>query len=409
MHKTPRGSSLHITLFGRRNAGKSSLINALTSQEVAIVSAVPGTTADPVYKSMEILPIGPVVLIDTAGLDDFGELGDLRVAKSLAVLDKTDLVLLVVDHRIQPGEDEHKLISEAAKRKIPVIGVLNKTDLLPGLQKKDSNLPPIPWVKISAKKGRGIPDLKQAIIKASPDDWIPSTIVGDLVPVGELVVLVIPIDKAAPRSRLILPQVQTIRDLLDHDCLTMVVKEHNLKSAFRHLQKPPALVITDSQAFSQVNAETPPEVPLTSFSIVFARYKGDLATLASGALAVKNLKPGDHVLIAEACTHHRVEDDIGTIKIPRWLQKAVGGELFFHWSSGIEMPKELTQYNLIVHCGACMANRSEMISRIMAAQAADVPIVNYGVLIALLHGVLRRSLEPFPEVLALIDNKQLVR
>lgn len=400
MHKTPRGSSLHITIFGRCNAGKSSLINALTSQEVAIVSPVPGTTADPVYKSMEILPIGPVVLIDTAGLDDFGELGNLRVTKSLAVLDKTDLALLVVDHRFQLGEDEHNFIVEATNRKIPVIGVLNKTDLLPVIQKRDFDLPSVPWVRVSAKKGLGIADLKQAIIKASPDDWIPSAIAGDLVSAGELVLLVIPIDKAAPRSRLILPQVQTIRDLLDHGCLTMVVKEQSLKSAFRQLQKPPALVITDSQVFLQVNSETPPEIPLTSFSIIFARYKGDLATLVSGALAVKNLKPGDHILIAEACTHHRVEDDIGTIKVPRWLQIAVGGHLFFHWSSGIEMPKDLTRYKLIVHCGACMVNRREMISRIMAAQAAGVPIVNYGVLIALLHGVLQRSLEPFPEVLA---------
>lgn len=404
MHETPRGDRLHVALFGRRNAGKSSLINALTGQELAIVSPIAGTTTDPVYKAMEILPIGPVMFIDTAGLDDEGELGEKRVAKSLAVLAKTDLVLLVID----PGEGlqktEQDLINTATQKQLPVIGVLNKTDLLPESFNLDLELPDIPWIKTSARTRQGIAELKQMMVKMAPKDWTAPTIAGDLVPPGELALLVTPIDLAAPKGRLILPQVQTIRDLLDHDCLTMVVKERELKAAFNQLAKPPALVITDSQAFLKVDADTPAGVPMTSFSILFARYKGDLATLVAGAVAVEELQPGDKVLIAEACTHHRVADDIGTVKIPRWLRQIVGGELQFEWSSGIELPANLDQYKLIVHCGACMINRREMLSRIMTAQAAGVPIVNYGVLIAYVLGILKRALAPFPDVLALLDE-----
>ncbi|MFZ5631896.1 MAG: [FeFe] hydrogenase H-cluster maturation GTPase HydF [Bacillota bacterium] len=404
MNDTPRGSRLHIALFGRRNTGKSSLINTLTGQDIAIVSPVAGTTTDPVYKSMEILPIGPVVIIDTAGLDDEGELGRQRVSKSLGVLAKADLVLLVVGHRQGVGELERWLVDACRQTQQPVLGVINKIDLLPDPGDVGIPLPGIPWVKVSARTGEGIDELKQAMIKLAPKEWTAPTIAGDLVPPGELALLVVPIDLAAPKGRLILPQVQTIRDLLDHDCLAMVVKERELKAALSRLQKPPALVITDSQAFLKVDADTPPGVPLTSFSILFARYKGDLATLVEGALAVEDLQPGDHVLIAEACTHHRVADDIGTVKIPRWLRQAVGGELNFHWSSGIELPAGLESYKLIVHCGACMINRREMISRIMAARAAGAPIVNYGVLIAYMHGILRRALAPFPDVLALLDE-----
>lgn len=426
MQDTPRGSRLHIALFGRRNAGKSSLVNALTNQDLAIVSPIAGTTADPVYKSMEILPLGPVVLIDTAGLDDTGELGQKRVAKSLAVLDKADLVLLVIDPLRGFGDVEQQVVEAAAQKNVPVLGVINKSDLVYGTgtappnvepggrispdtrvtspDPELKNIPGIPVVRVSAVTGMGIGDLKQAMIKLAPKDWAAPTIAGDLVPPGELALLVVPVDRAAPKGRLILPQVQTIRDLLDHDCLVMVVKERELKAAFDKLSSPPALVITDSQVFPQVDAGTPPGVPLTSFSILFARYKGDLATLVSGALAVKKLRPGDRVLIAEACTHHRVEDDIGTVKIPRWLRQAVGGELEFSWSSGHELPRDLDRYKLIIHCGGCMINRREMLSRIMAARAAGVPIVNYGVLIAYMHGILRRALEPFPEVLALLDE-----
>ncbi|WP_018084956.1 [FeFe] hydrogenase H-cluster maturation GTPase HydF [Desulfurispora thermophila] len=409
MHDTPRGDRLHIALFGRRNAGKSSLINALTGQNLAIVSPVAGTTTDPVYKAMEILPIGPVVLIDTAGLDDEGELGRMRVEKSLGVLDKADLALLVVDPAQGVGETERQLLEMAAAHGLPVLGVFNKMDRpeseaatrgleLAGVQE---------WVRVSALTGQGMAQLKQAIVRAAPREWTAPTIAGDLVPPGKLAVLVVPIDLAAPKGRLILPQVQTIRDLLDHDCLTMVVKERELRAAIQQLKEPPALVITDSQAFLKVDADTPPGVPLTSFSILFARYKGDLATLVRGALAVEQLLPGDRVLIAEACTHHRVADDIGTVKIPRWLRQRVGGDLHFEWSSGISLPGRLDQYKLIVHCGACMINRREMLSRIMTAQEAGVPIVNYGVLIAYLHGILRRALAPFPDVLALLDQEEV--
>ncbi|MCG8400556.1 MAG: [FeFe] hydrogenase H-cluster maturation GTPase HydF [Firmicutes bacterium] len=402
---TPRGSRLHIALFGRRNAGKSSLINAITGQELAIVSPVAGTTADPVYKSMEILPIGPVVLIDTAGLDDTGELGQKRVAKSVAVLDKTDLVLLVVDPQQGFGAVEQQVTDTAVNKQVPLLVVINKIDLLPDPDAGPATPPDHPRVAVSALTGQGVGELKQALVKLAPKDWTAPTIAGDLVPPGEAALLVAPIDLAAPKGRLILPQVQTIRDLLDHDCLAMVVKERELKAALQRLTKPPALVITDSQAFLKVDADTPPGVPMTSFSILFARYKGDLATLVAGALAVDELQPGDPVLIAEACTHHRVADDIGTVKIPRWLRQNVGGQLDFHWSSGIELPPDLTRYKLIVHCGACMINRREMLSRIMAARAAGVPIVNYGVLISHMHGILRRTLGPFPGVLAMLDQK----
>ncbi len=403
MQDTPRGSRLHIALFGRRNAGKSSLINALTGQELAIVSAVPGTTTDPVYKSMEINPIGPVVLIDTAGLDDSGELGRQRVKKSLAVLEKTDLVLLVVTAEKGPGEIEKAFLTTARQKELPVIGVINKIDL-PGATAVDYSVFGIPWVKVSALTGQGISELKQAMIAAAPRNWKAPTIAGDLLPAGELALLVGPLDEAAPQGRLILPQVQTIRDLLDHNCQVMVVKDEQLRAALKRCGQPPALVITDSQVFHAVDAITPPEVPLTSFSILFARYKGDLVTLVKGAQAIKELQPGDKVLIAEACTHHRVDDDIATAKIPRWLNQYVGGKLDFELASGGTLPDKLEQYRLIVHCGACMINRRQMLSRIFAAQKAGVPIVNYGVLIAFVLGILKRALAPFPEALALIKD-----
>lgn len=407
LNETPRGNRLHIAIFGRRNAGKSSLINTLTNQDIAIVSSVPGTTTDPVYKSMEILPVGPVVLIDTAGIDDVGELGELRIKKTIGVLDKSDLIILVSDPRQDVGNYELNLLSKAAARGVPVVGALNKIDINPEAAPADlENKLGIKVVPVSAITGRGIDDLKKEMVKSAPREWTAPTIVGDLIKPGDTVVLVVPIDLAAPKGRLILPQVQTIRDILDNDAIALVVKEGELKKALAGLAQKPKIVITDSQAFRKVDADTPADIMMTSFSILFARYKGNLETLVEGALAVDNLKPGDQVLIAEACTHHRVADDIGTVKIPRWLRQKAGGDLEFNWSSGIHLPEDLRRYKLIVHCGACMINRKEMLHRIMQATGAGVPIVNYGVLIAHVMGILRRALTPFPEMLQMLRREE---
>ncbi len=406
LNATPRGQRLHIALFGRRNAGKSSLINALTGQETAIVADVPGTTTDPVSKAMEILPLGPVMLIDTAGLDDVGYLGDLRVKKSLAVLEKTDLVVLVVDPGQGTGSFETDVLSRSQARGIPVIGVANKCDLYP-------NPPvgawaaalPVPWVVVSARTGQGIDRLKRALVEHAPKDWTLPTIVGDLIAPGDTVVLVIPIDKAAPKGRLILPQQQVIRDVLEHDAVAVMVKERELRHALAGMTRPPRLVVTDASAYLKAAADTPPDVLFTSFSILFARFKGDLNTLVAGAKAVDGLRPGDKVLIAEACTHHPIEDDIGRVKIPRWLRQVAGGELVFEVvAGGGPLPDNLAAYRLIVHCGGCMLNRREMLSRLMQAREAGVPVVNYGVLMAHMHGVLRRALSPFPAALAVLGE-----
>lgn len=405
LNQTPRGSRLHIALFGRRNSGKSSLINALTNQDIAIVSDIPGTTTDPVYKSMEILPIGPVVLIDTAGIDDTGPLGSLRIEKAFAVLAKTDLLLLVIDPAEGAGVHEKEVIKKAQDNNVPVIAVLNKIDLYPESPAEDpSSRLGVPVVPVSAATRRGIDDLKMAMIGSAPKDWVVPTILGDLIAPGDTVVLVTPIDLAAPKGRLILPQVQTIRDILDHDAMALVVKEGDLKAALGGLKNKPRLVVTDSQAFLKVAADTPGDVPMTSFSILFARYKGNLTTLVEGVKAVRTLVPGDKVLIAEACTHHRVEDDIGTVKIPRWLKQEVGGALDFKWVSGHELPSDIKDYKLIVHCGACMINRKEMLHRLMTARKNGIPMVNYGVMIAHVLGILRRALAVFPETAGILED-----
>jgi [FeFe] hydrogenase H-cluster maturation GTPase HydF len=401
MQSTSKGTRLHIALLGRRNAGKSTLLNALTNQEVALVSEIPGTTTDPVYKAMELLPLGPVMFIDTAGIDDEGILGSMRVQKTYEVLDKTDVALLVIDAVQGMSEYENSLLKICKEKAIPLLLVLNKEDLFNDAAKetflqeyqKDIGDTPCYWVSAATKKG--IPQLKQHLLKISPGDWVAPAIVGDLLQPGDLVVLVVPIDMAAPKGRLILPQVQTIRDILDHDCFTLVCKEHELKKALQELKAPPKLVVTDSQVFMKVAADTPPDVRLTSFSILMARYKGDLLTLAQGAKAIDHLKPGDKILIAEACTHHQQPDDIGKVKIPRWLRQTVGGELTIDFSQGTEFPKNLSEYKLIVHCGGCMLNRKEMLNRIRKVQEAGKPIVNYGVLIAHIHGILPRTLAPF--------------
>ncbi len=411
MNETPRGNRLHIALFGRRNAGKSSLINALTNQSLAIVSPVAGTTTDPVYKSMEILPIGPVVVIDTAGLDDEGELGKLRIEKSLEVLRKTDLVLLVVDATLGISKPEQELAAKCRDQKIPFILVFNKSDLQaiaePVLEQAKNDLGAAAAVAVSAPSQRGISDLKISLVRHAPARWDTQTIVGDLLQPGDIAVLCVPIDLAAPAGRLILPQVQVIRDILDHDAMAYTVKERELKECIASLNRKPKIVITDSQVFLKADADTPPDVLLTSFSILFARYKGDLETMVRGAKAIDRLRPGDKVLISESCTHHRVEDDIGTVKIPRWLRQHVGGELIVDHSSGLTFPSDLNEYKLVLHCGACMTNRREMLARIVQVQQAGVPIVNYGVAIAALMGILRRALSPFPLLQELLDEKDL--
>ncbi len=398
LNETPTGSRLHIAIFGRRNAGKSSLINALTSQQAAIVSRVAGTTTDPVRKAMEILPIGPVVIIDTAGIDDTGELGEARVKRTLKVLEQTDLALLVLDPTAGADAYEHDLANRIRQRGVSLISAVNKIDIHPddGEMVAWARERQIPVASVSALTQEGIGLLKQRMIEHAPAGWAQPAILGDLIKPGETVVMCIPIDKAAPKGRLILPQVMAIRDVLDHDGIALMVKERELKHALDNLGRKPKLVVTDSQALLKAAADTPKDVLFTSFSILFARYKGDLEEMARGAKSIERLKPGDKVLIAEACTHHRQPDDIGKVQIPRWLRQLVGGELEFHWIAGADFPDDLETYQLIVHCGACMINRQEMLSRIARAREAGVPIVNYGVFLAWVHGVLERALEPFP-------------
>ncbi|MGE5417584.1 MAG: [FeFe] hydrogenase H-cluster maturation GTPase HydF [Acidobacteriota bacterium] len=396
MLETPKANRLHIAIFGRRNAGKSSLINALTNQDIALVSDVPGTTTDPVFKAMEILPIGPCMIIDTAGIDDVGTLGELRIKKTREVLNQTDLAILVLDPTVGVTKFEKDLKGEIAGKKIPIVGVVNKSDLGPVDIVEMEKALGLQLIEVSSATRSGIPKLKERIINAAPFDFEEPYIVGDLVNPGEVCVLVVPIDLAAPKGRLILPQVQTIRDLLDNDAISMVVKERELREALSKLKDKPKLVVTDSQAFLKVAADTPDNVWMTSFSILMARFKGDLMELVRGAKAVEGLKPGDRVLIAEACTHHRQADDIGKTQIPRWLRQYVGGDLDFQFSSGTGYPENLEDFKLIIHCGGCMINRRQMLYRIEMAKEKGVPIVNYGVFLAFVHGILDRALEPFP-------------
>ncbi|SHH16743.1 [FeFe] hydrogenase H-cluster maturation GTPase HydF [Tepidibacter thalassicus] len=401
MQQTPRSNRLHIAIFGRRNAGKSSLINALTNQDIALVSNVAGTTTDPVYKAMEILPIGPVVLIDTAGIDDEGALGELRVKKTLQVLNKTELAVLVISsiEGITPFDIE--TLKRIKDKKIPVVGVINKSDEKDLNEKEIKNIEKeldIEFVKVSSKTRDGIEDLKNLIIKYAPNTDAEKKIVGDLIEPNDYVVLVTPIDKAAPKGRLILPQQQTIRDVIDHGGIAIVTRETELEQTLKGLSRKPKIVITDSQAFEVVDKITPKDIPMTSFSILYARYKADIEELVLGVKEIENLKEGDHVLICEGCTHHRQEGDIGRDKIPRWLEGISKVKLNYTWTSGVAYPEpeEMKKYKLIVHCGGCMLNAKEMQFRVMQARENKTPIVNYGVLIGHITGVLERALDPFP-------------
>jgi [FeFe] hydrogenase H-cluster maturation GTPase HydF len=399
--KAPKGFRLHIGIFGRRNAGKSSLLNAITRQQVSIVSPQAGTTTDPVEKPMELLPVGPVLFIDTAGIDDTGVLGDLRVEKTRQVFDRTDLGVIVAEAG-QWGEFEQQMLAELRGRDVPVVAVFNKNDVARPTQELAASLlaQKARVVSVSALNGAGILDFRQALLDAAPADFVNNpAILGDLVGPGEMAVLVVPIDKEAPKGRLILPQVQAIRDLLDNDSFCMVVKERELQHALERLKVPPKLVVTDSQAFLKVAADTPRNVPLTSFSILFARFKGDLTSMVEDTAAVETLRAGDKVLVSEACSHHPIGEDIGRVKIPRWLTQYVGGKLDFTTVQGHDFPKDLTPYKLVIHCGACMWNRREMLSRILRCRQQGVPVTNYGLAIAYSLGIFERALEPFPAAL----------
>lgn len=402
---TPKGMRLHIGLFGRRNVGKSSLLNAVVRQQVSIVSEFAGTTTDPVDKPMELLPIGPVLFIDTAGIDDEGALGQLRIGKTRKAIERTDVGVIVSDGQWDSFE-EH-LRAELAGRGVPVIAALNKADLhTPPAELIDRlTVQNLRVVAVSSTSGLGLDDFRAALLAAAPTEFIDSpAIISDLVGPGQTAVLVIPIDKEAPKGRIILPQVQTIRDLLDHDAMCVVAKESGLSAALANLKRPPALVVTDSQAFKEVAAVVPPDVPMTGFSVLFSRFKGDLVTQTLGAMAVETLRPGDKVLVAEACTHHPIEEDIGRVKIPKWLTDYVGGPLDFTTVQGQDFPDEVSPYKLVIHCGACMWNRRLMLNRILKCRRANVPITNYGLVIAYSLGIFERALGPFPAALQAFKN-----
>lgn len=395
LNSTPSADRVHIGFFGRRNAGKSSVVNAVTGQELAVVSEVKGTTTDPVQKAMELLPMGPVVIIDTPGIDDEGSLGEQRVRKTKQILNKTDVAVLVVDKTVGMTAVEEELVGIFQEKKIPYVVVYNKQDL------SEDSIPNEKYaIEVSAKTGFQIEALKEKIARLAVTEEPKLKIVGDLIKPSDFVVLVVPIDKAAPKGRLILPQQQTIRDILESDATAIVVKEYELRETLEQLGKKPSLVITDSQVFAKVSADTPKDIPLTSFSILFARYKGNLQTVVQGAAAIETLQDGDKVLISEGCTHHRQCDDIGSVKIPRWLKNYTNKELQIELSSGTEFPEDLSGYKLIIHCGGCMLNEREMKYRLKCAEDQKVPITNYGIAIAYMQGILRRSVEIFPHILA---------
>lgn len=408
MNETPSADRVHIGFFGRRNAGKSSIVNKVTGQELAVVSDVKGTTTDPVSKAMELLPMGPVVIIDTPGIDDEGYLGELRVLKAKQVLNRVDVAVLIVDATVGKTSVEEELIRIFKEKEIPYLVVYNKADLL---KTKDGNQfssenklnqDAEQSIYASAVTGQNIYELKERIASLAVTDELKLRLVGDLLEPSDFAILVVPIDKAAPKGRLILPQQQTIRDVLEAGAAAIVIKEDELSNTLETLGKKPKLVITDSQVFAKVSKETPEDIWLTSFSILFARFKGNLKAAAAGAAAIDRLKDGDKILISEGCTHHRQCDDIGTVKLPRWIRNYTGKDLEFEYSSGREFPEDVTKYSLIVHCGGCMLNEREMRYRQKCALDQEIPITNYGIAIAYMQGILKRCVEMFPDVLSVL-------
>ena len=396
LQNTPSSERLHIGFFGMRNAGKSSVVNAVTNQEISLVSDVLGTTTDPVKKAMELLPLGPVVIIDTPGLDDLGKLGEMRVKRAKEMLSITDIAVVVIDAQKGESEEDTALISIIKEKKIPFIIVYNKADLVSKKEAKENE------VFVSAKTGENIEEFKNMLAKIGEKNKKEKPLVSDLLKQGDLVVLTIPIDESAPKGRLILPQQMVIRDILDHHCMCVCTQVEELDSTLNSLSKKPKLVITDSQAFGKVSKIVPEDITLTSFSIIMARYKGDLLSLVEGAKALENIKDGDKILIAEGCTHHRQCNDIGTVKMPKWIENFTNAKPQFCFTSGTGFPEKLDDFRLIVHCGGCMLNEKEMKRRMSEAQKADIPIVNYGVAIAHMNGILKRSLAPFSDVLKLL-------
>ena len=409
MNQTPSSERVHIGFFGRRNAGKSSVLNAVTGQDLAVVSDVKGTTTDPVQKSMELLPLGPVVVIDTPGIDDEGELGALRVKKSYQVLNKSDAAVLVVDASLGLCEEDFAFIEHIQKKQIPYAVAFNKSDLAPSASLAEDlqylKEHQIDFVSVSTADLSGIDTLKEKIATLAKTEDTKLRIVADLIHPSDFVVLVVPIDKAAPKGRLILPQQQTIRDILEADATAIVVKEYELRDTLAHLGKKPRLVITDSQVFAKVSADTPADIMLTSFSILFARYKGNLPALIKGVTALEQIEDGDKILVSEGCTHHRQCDDIGSVKLPRWIRQYTGKEPEFVFSSGTEFPADLSPYKMIVHCGGCMLNEREMKYRLACAKDQNIPMTNYGILIAYIQGILKRSVEPFPAVSMMLTEE----
>lgn len=407
LNATPSSERVHIGIFGKRNAGKSSLINAITGQNLAIVSEAKGTTTDPVYKAMELLPMGPVMIIDTPGIDDEGVLGNLRIQKAYQVLNKTDIALVIIDAAVGPSAEDLRLIKRINAKKIPLLIVINKCETINEDKKTayQALLSNGKLLFVSAEQKLNIFELKEAIAQTVPaDEKNKAQIVADLLSPSDFVVLVVPIDSAAPKGRLILPQQQTIRDILEADAAAIVVKENELTNTLQNLGKRPKLVITDSQVFKKVAAETPADILLTSFSILFARYKGNLQTSVQGVTALESLEDGDKILIGEGCTHHRQCDDIGTVKLPRWIKEYTGKNPEFIFTSGTEFPLDLSPYKMIIHCGACMLNEREMQYRIKCAADQNIPFTNYGITIAYINGILKRTVEPFPQIYKLLDK-----